>query len=43
MSSNNTSVTTTEFKTSVSCLRAVSSALEMETSSMKIKARCVEK
>jgi hypothetical protein len=38
-----TSVTTTDFESSATCLSAINSALSLESSSVTIKARCVAK
>ncbi len=43
MANTHTSVTTTNFKNSATCLAAISSALDLESSSITIKARCVAK
>ena len=39
----NVSVTTTQLDSNAACLKAISTALELETDSVKIKARCVVK
>ena len=43
MINTNVSVTTTNFKSSATCLSAINSALQLESSSITIKARCVAK
>ena len=43
MINTNVSVTTTNFKSSTTCLAAISSALQLESGSITIKARCVAK
>lgn len=43
MINTNVSVTTTNFTSSATCLSAINSALQLESSSITIKARCVAK
>jgi hypothetical protein len=43
MVNSSISVTTTNFKSSATCLSAINSALQLESSSIAIKARCVSK
>jgi hypothetical protein len=43
MVNTHVSVTTADFASSATCLAAISSALDLESSSVTIKARCVAK
>lgn len=37
------SVTTTEFESSAACLKAISTAIDLEDREVKVKAKCVAK
>ena len=43
MTNTNISVTTADFDSNAACLKAISTALDLESREVKIKARCVAK